>query len=63
MYTAVRNNDTNTLSGLLKRDGFDFDMFDFRDAQGYTTLSLACFKNNEASFELIYEHCKLKSGF
>ena len=32
MYTAIRNNDTNTLSNLLKRDGQDFDLFDFRDA-------------------------------
>ena len=63
MYTAIRNNDTNTLSALLKRDGQDFDLFDFRDAQGYTPLSLASFKNNEASFELIYEQCRLKNGF
>ena len=63
MYTAIRNNDTTTLSTLLKRDGQEFDLFDFRDAQGYTPLSLACFKNNEASFELIYEQCRHKNDF
>lgn len=55
MYTAIRNNDTRTLSGLLERDQLEFDIFDFRDAQGYTALSLAAFKNSESCFTLLFE--------
>lgn len=58
IYTSVRNNDPTTLKASLSRDGEDFDMLDFRDAQGFTPLSLACFKNAEACFSLLFEHAR-----
>ena len=62
IYNAVKNNDVATLTRLLERDGNDFDIFEFRDAQGFTPLSMACFKNAEACFITLLEHAKKRAS-
>lgn len=56
VFSAVLANDNKALESLLIRDTSDYDLFELRDSQGFTPLSLAAYKNQDMSFTLLFKH-------